>query len=147
MYGLPVRPRYCVPANHGTADCNLFCFCDDGCDYAVKTTNPNKLVPHSEWFCTHLGEMVGLASPPCKLVELQNDVAFGSRWESGHDPDQWWIRATNGQIDAQHIAPTLSRIFAFDLFVGNIDRHAKNYIVGSKIAGHLYYPLIIPKHG
>jgi len=126
---VPVKARRCGPANFGTADCSQVCRCDDGSDYAVKDDSHNALVPHSEWFCTHLGEAVGLASPPCKVVDVNGKLCFGSRWESGHNAQDWWLRVQPGSTNFASIAPTLSRIYAFDLFVNNIDRHAKNYIV------------------
>ena len=127
--GVQIRAKRCEPALFGTLDCAQICRCDDGSDYAVKDGTANALVPHSEWFCTHLGEAVGLASPPCKVVDVQGVSCFGSRWESGHDPTDWWLRARKGEIDFSSLAPTLSRIYAFDLFVNNIDRHFTNFIV------------------
>lgn len=129
MHQLTVRARRSNPANMGTADCALICFCDDGSDYAVKDQNSGLYVCHSEWFCKHLGDSVGIASPECRLVEIKGEVAFGSRWESGHSPDDWWLRARSGDIEMDRISPVLSRIFAFDLFVNNEDRHGTNYIV------------------
>ncbi len=113
----------------GTADCSYICHCDDGSDYAVKDENAGKYIPHTEWFCKHLGDQVGIASPECRLVEVNGAVAFGSRWESSHQPENWWLRVQSGEIEKSRVAPVLSRIFAFDLFVQNEDRHAKNYIV------------------
>ena len=127
--GVEVRARRCEPSSFGTADCSQVCRCDDGSDYAVKDSASGELVPHSEWFCTHLGEAVGLASPPCKVVNVQGKRCFGSRWETGHNARDWWLRASAGEIDFHSLALTLSRIYAFDLFVNNIDRHATNYIV------------------
>jgi hypothetical protein len=129
VLGVPVRAVRCEPSDFGTADCAQVCRCDDGSDYAVKDEVSNASVPHSEWFCTRLGELVGLASPPCKVVDVRGKACFGSRWETGHNAKDWWLRVISGAIDLASIAPTLSRIFAFDLFVNNIDRHMTNYIV------------------
>lgn len=126
---VPVRASRCETAGFGTADCSQVCRCDDGSDYAVKDDMTVAEVPHSEWFCTHLGELVGLASPPCKVVNVQGKPCFGSRWETGHSAKDWWVRAKAGVIDFASLAPTLSRIYAFDLFVNNVDRHLTNYIV------------------
>jgi hypothetical protein len=127
--GVQIRAKRCGPAEIGSLDCAQICHCDDGSDYVVKDRSGNVLVPHSEWFCTHLGEAVGLASPPCKVVDVQGVSCFGSRWESGHDAAEWWYRAQRSEIDFNDLAPTLSRIYAFDLFVNNIDRHFLNFIV------------------
>lgn len=131
-----MRAVRCVPADEGTADCALFCRCDDGSDYAVKGTSSEATLPHTEWFCTRLGERVGLASPACAIVNVRSEVCFGSRWDSGHEPNDWWVRARSGEIDFSLLAPTISRILAFDLFVHNGDRHLKNYIIREQRMGH-----------
>ena len=120
----------------GTADLRLVCRCDDGSDYAVKDQLRNPHLPHQEWLCTQLGELVGIASPHIRVVKLAADECFGSRWERGMETQDWWIRAHNGDIDFQLIAPTISRIFAYDLFVHNVDRHLTNYIVRRQYSGH-----------
>ncbi|WP_010163446.1 HipA family kinase [Sphingomonas sp. PAMC 26617] len=126
---VPVKASWCETASFGTADCSQVCRCDDGSDYAIKDDLEVAAVPHSEWFCTHLGELVGLASPPCKIVDVQGKACFGSRWETGHNARDWILRAQDGRIDFASLAPTLLRIYAFDLFVNNVDRHTNNYIV------------------
>jgi len=135
LFALPVRAVTADPANLNTADCALFCHCEDGLDYAVKDSSSGNHVQHSEWFCKHLGDMVGISSPECRIVEVNGENAFGSRWESGHDPSDWWIRIMDGSIQKDRVAPTISRILAFDLFMDNIDRHASNYIVRPQIGG------------
>ena len=139
MQQLPVRAKRSDPANLGTADCAAICHCDDGSDYAVKDESSGPYVAHSEWFCKHLGDRVGIASPDCRLVENDGSVAFGSRWESGHDPSGWWIKVKNGEIDKDRVGSTISRILAFDLFVNNIDRHASNYIVRPQAGGNMSF--------
>lgn len=134
--GLAVRAVSCVEADEGTADCALFCRCDDGSDYAVKDASKYPHLPHTEWFCTRVGERVGLASPVCAVVNVKNLPCFGSRWETGHDPDDWWVKAHSGEIEFDLVAPTISRILAFDLFVHNDDRHLHNYIIRRQRMGH-----------
>ena len=129
MHALPVRAKSADPIGLGTAHCSFICHCDDGSDYAVKDSNSGPYVKHSEWFCKLLGDSVGIASPECRIVEVNGEEAFGSRWESKHDPENWVLRIQAGLIDIKRVAPTISRIFAFDLFVENIDRHTNNYIV------------------
>ncbi|MEO0669117.1 MAG: HipA family kinase [Pseudomonadota bacterium] len=135
MHELPVKALSVDPANLNTADVELICHCDDGQDYAVKTTTKNPHVPHSEWFCKHLGDRVGIASPPCRLVEVNGLVGFGSRWESGHKPGSWWMELQTGGAEKGRLLPTVNRIFAFDLFVNNIDRHGNNYLFRQQAGG------------
>jgi len=134
--GLSVKATRCDPAGINTATCETFCRCDDGSDYAIKRQFPFPLTPHNEWFCTHVGEKAGLASPPCRIVDVNGEMCFGSRWETGNEHVDWWVRARAGEIDFNHLAPTISRIFAFDLFVHNTDRHMTNYIVREQRLGH-----------
>jgi hypothetical protein len=126
---------WCGPANLGTADCAQICHCHDGQDYAIKKNqdDPNHaggliLTPHNEYFCYRLGHIVGLAAPVARLVRLPDGLWFGSRWEGG-SIDLWWEQMISGTLDKTPLLPTLAKIYAFDLFVYNIDRHAKNYIV------------------
>jgi hypothetical protein len=90
--------------------------------------------PHSEWFCTKLAQAVGIASAPCAVVKmLDGTTAFGSRWEGGVlNPSvagHWWEKVKSGEIPIDDIRGTLSRIYAFDNFVFNPDRHCGNFIV------------------
>jgi len=134
--GISVRAIRCDPLGINTATCATVCRCDDGSDYAIKRQNPSPSTPHNEWFCTRVGELVGLASPPCRIVDVNSEMCFGSRWETGNQHADWWVAAKIGGIDFNLLAPTISRIFAFDLFVHNTDRHMKNYIVRAQALGH-----------
>ena len=129
LYGLTVAAVRCESVDLDSADCSMVCHCEDGSDYAIKDQTKDAAIPHSEWFCTRLSEAVGIACPPCKVVSNADDRWFGSRWESGHDAKDWWLRAIAGEIDFARLAPTVSRIFALDLFVHNSDRHLNNYII------------------
>lgn len=117
------------PTGPKTADCRLFGRGADGCDYAIKDATSHPLVPHSEWFCTKLGELVGIAAPPCVIAKMPDDsLVFASRWEGGI-VDQWWSRIGSGEINQQYMSDVLSKIYAFDQFISNIDRHANNFLV------------------
>jgi hypothetical protein len=133
--GNNVTAKRCEQSAFGTADCTTICRCDDGSDYAIKDGIKQHAIPHSEWFCTKLGEAVGLASPPCKVVDVQGNQWFGSRWETGHNAKDWWLRAAAKQLNFDLLRDTISRIFAFDLFVHNVDRHLTNFIVREQHLG------------
>jgi hypothetical protein len=125
-----IKAKYQIPMDV-SAHCEMVCRCDDGCDYAIKEAKPGALtLPHSEWFCTELASAIGIASPPCKIVEmLDNTFAFGSRWEGGVVGAHWKEMVKRGEIPLNEIKGTLSRIYAFDHFVHNKDRHDENFIV------------------
>jgi hypothetical protein len=133
--GITTTALLTYPNDEDTADCGLFCTCDDGSDYAVKGMEADARIPHSEWFCTRLGERVGLLSPPASIVVVDGEECFGSRWETDPQRD-WWIQATAGTIAFADLAGGLSRILAFDLFVHNDDRHLKNYLVRRQKTKH-----------
>lgn len=144
LFPLPIEARWCAPANLGSADCGQICRCDDGCDYVIKdgkTGGSVALTPHSEWFCTQLGELVGIVSPQCKIVKMSDSTfVFGSRWEGGVlNPaagGNWWDKVKTGDILLDDIKGPLSRIYAFDHFIHNPDRHTKNFIVRNQHTGY-----------
>jgi hypothetical protein len=131
-----IKAIRCDPSDLGTADCAYVCRCEDGSDYAIKSDKPTATAPHSEWLCYHLGERVGLASPPCRVVELLDKALFlGSRWETG-EIKNWWGKLQSGAINIDDLKQALSRIYAFDLFVHNIDRHLNNFLVRKQHKGY-----------
>jgi hypothetical protein len=113
------------------------CRCDDGCDYALKDGTKHPRTPHSEWFCSRLAETIGISVPPFAAVEqADGTVVFGSRWEGGVAKEQWHQMALNGTMSFDDVRATLAKIFAFDNFVHNDDRHVGNYVVRSQRTGH-----------
>lgn len=97
-------------------------------DYVAKRFDPGIPVRANELICSMLAEAVGLATPAFRVIEdTDNELLFGSQ-----------IYADTGTSQAQMLAPAapnsvaldqVSRIAAFDLFVGNPDRHLNNYLV------------------
>jgi hypothetical protein len=142
----PLKVRFCDPPDLG-ADAGPICTADDGHDYQVKDKTSGESVPeipHCEWFCTHLAESVGIACPPCNILEMHDGtLVFGSRWEGGvlKNPGigeaggYWWDKVKTGEIKIEDIKSVLSKIYAFDNFVYNTDRHCRNFIVRGKRNG------------
>lgn len=124
---LPIRAVRCDPLAT-SADCKQVCRCTDGCDYAIKSGIDIPSMPHNEWFCAKLAERVGIATTRGKIVEVDGGTSFGSRWQSGEEAG-WWISASTGKFAFSDLAPALSKILAFDLFVHNGDRHLNNFFV------------------
>lgn len=139
----PLKALWCGPPGVASADCGQVCRCDDGCDYVIKdgvSKSSTPLVPHSEWLCSQLGELVGIAAPPHKVIDMRDGtLAFGSRWSGGvvrpDTPGGWVERVRTKAIDLDDIKDALSRIYAFDQFVSNVDRHRGNFIVHDQHAG------------
>lgn len=123
----------------GTLHLSHTCRCDDGLDYFVKDGKAVPTLPHAEWFCTRLAETLGLAGPPCAVLEmLDGTLAFGSRCEGGvlQPNEHWWEKVARNEIPLADIRVPLSRIYAFDHFVHNDDRHLTNYLVRAQSQGH-----------
>lgn len=144
QFGLiPLKAKWCSPSKLGSADLKEVCRCDDGSDYAIKKNEPHPhrsrsiaRTAHNEFFCYRLGHIVGIASPNHHIVEINTgQLVFGSRFESGLQ-DKWWDDVIHGKIPQNEIMPTLARIYAFDLFVHNVDRHANNLIVRKQHFGY-----------
>jgi hypothetical protein len=102
----------------------------------MKDDTHHPLIPHSEWFCTYLAELVGIPTIECRILEMPPDASgvskrsFGSRWQPGeipHSPAPWWVRVQQHSIPVSHVATVLSWIYAFDHFINNVDRHQKNF--------------------
>lgn len=137
----PTRVRFTTPVDLGTGDCGQIATGFDGCDYVIKDQSIHHAIPHAEWFCSELGELVGVASPTHKVIAMPDgSTAFGSRWAGGAlSPDEaspWWERVKAGEIDLANLGRTLSRIYALDQFVRNLDRHAANVLVHKQHHGH-----------
>lgn len=129
----PLQITATFPIHQG-ADCGGRVKCEDGHIYAVKDTrkgsSPN--VPHSEWFCSALSEAINIPAPTFKVLRTrEGERVFGSRWLTGViDPKDgnWWDRVKANRIPLDQIVPILSRIYAFDQFVCNTDRHGNNFL-------------------
>ncbi|MCL4716763.1 MAG: hypothetical protein KJZ75_17775, partial [Hyphomonadaceae bacterium] len=65
----PLRILSLDPANLGSADAVGVARCDDGFEYALKDAVACTTTPHDEWFCTELAQALGIACPPCAVVE------------------------------------------------------------------------------
>ena len=138
-----MRAQWCAPVDLGTADCGKICRGEDGCDYVIKEMSAHPAVPHSEWFCSQLGEKIGIAAPPHKVIDMRDGtMAFGSRWQGGvlsPDPEKetpWYVKVKAGEIALADASKTLSRIYALDQFVHNVDRHCTNFLIHPQFNGH-----------
>ena len=121
----PVKTLWCQPKLLGGKDCKETCRCDDGHEYAVKLNAPTKEAAHNEWLCARLAQRSGVHCPPFNLVDRLDDanIWFGSQWINGEIRD-WWLKLS----DFTGLEEIWSRIFAFDLFVNNVDRHLTNFL-------------------
>ena len=123
------------PQREETADSLGEVDADDGLMYHIKGDASGSPMRASEWICSHLAEEVGIASPQPSVIE-RNDgsLVFGSRRLAGVAEQvatqAFLLRPSIPAHDASvsEIGSLLSGIYAFDLFIGNEDRHPKNYL-------------------
>lgn len=105
--------------------------CKDGEDSLAKVAKNPTLVPASEWLCTKLADMCGIATPHCKIIHDPNTKIdyFGSRYDLSAASTPM-----NEMTFAEHLCTSdaLKRqvwaIYAFDQFIFNIDRSLSNYL-------------------
>ncbi|EGQ9414885.1 hypothetical protein VCSRO208_3486 [Vibrio cholerae] len=129
----PIEIVETYPSNQGSADLSLIGKGRDGKHYAIKTLSDNGgFVPASEFFCHHLARLVSIPTPSFEFVQLEHgEIAFGSVWEGGVSlvrtyPDMYKI--LQGDIVVEDLDTFLGKVYGFDLFVNNEDRHFGNYI-------------------
>ena len=127
---------FCGAADFGSEDTNEGCFCGDAGTFVIKKNNVHLALPHCEWFCSSLANLVGVPQVPFSVIRHPDgNHWFGSQWTNGKVQD-WWNLALRGAIDFASIAEDLCRIYVFDLFVHNVDRHANNFMVVPAAHGH-----------
>ncbi|WEQ54083.1 hypothetical protein LV478_18925 (plasmid) [Komagataeibacter oboediens] len=147
----PLKEIISRRSDASTAVCKDYSRAEDGQWYAIKGCNSGDgnlpypfYVPHSEWFCQSLCECIGLACPPRRIIERQSkELVFGSRFEGGVDLSNtfggvrldWWHYVHNGKIPIDDFIYIFSKLYPFDLFVNNNDRHANNYLVRGQMDG------------
>ena len=135
---LPIKIRSLDPANLGSADAQFVGTGDDGQDYIIKTIEKTPNVPAAEWFCHGLADLCGIAVPHyVELTMPRADPAFGSRFDGSAVNDKAVIlQILFGGLTVSLLDERLSAIHAFDLFVGNNDRHFGNYLFVRSLKGY-----------
>ncbi|WP_043309310.1 HipA family kinase [Pseudomonas sp. ML96] len=121
------------PNTQGSADLKLIVNGRDGKDYAVKKPNDGKgKVPASELLCYELAYRVTIPTPSWAFINLSDgDIGFGSVWEGGVAKIahiNQIISILQYKVKVNNLKVFLSRLYAFDLFVNNVDRHWGNYL-------------------
>lgn len=131
MQLLPLRIDETMPPPGDSADLKNLVQTIDGHVYALKTTSDHPHLPASEFLCYRLAAACNLAVPFSALIELPSVLGegcgFGSRFEGGvQDPLQL---SASEQIQMwKDNKGAVSAILALDHFVGNDDRHRRNFI-------------------
>lgn len=132
---IPCRIRRFQPfPKQATANAFGFAVAEDGLRYIVKSNGINPLVCANEWVCTSVAEFLHLPVAPCKVLQFPDgQLAFGT---AVIDPRLSDIEAAQillskglrNDLIVPELLPLVSSIYAFDLFIGNYDRHERNFI-------------------
>jgi hypothetical protein len=108
---------------------------DDGFLYYIKGDVAGKATRAGEWLGTQLAEAIGLAAPAPCIIELQDgSTVFGSRRIAGVADAAvtatFLTTATISNMNAPVVGlqALLSKIYAYDMFYHNEDRHLGNYL-------------------
>lgn len=131
MFPVDILTEY--PNNQGSADLQLIVNGRDGKDYAVKKPSDGKgKVPASELLCYELAYRVTIPTPNYAFINLSDGgMGFGSLWEGGVKKItqmQEVMQILEQKIKINNLKRFLSRLYAFDIFVNNEDRHWGNYL-------------------
>lgn len=82
----------------------------------------------NEWICANLARAVAIPVPPFIIVEDgQGELLFASQIYGSDVNNNKPIFM--GNLPNQEILKQISRIYPFDLFIHNIDRHVDNYLI------------------
>jgi hypothetical protein len=120
-----------------SADLKIIGRATNGKDYAIKTVNdsPRGRIPACELFCYELANLLQIATPDYHLITMSDStLAFGSAWEGGVislSDNTSFINLFIGNQKPANLVESISKIYALDIFVNNVDRHFKNYIFRS----------------
>ena len=130
---LPIDAYQIHKNTQGTADLQVIVTASNNKDYAVKmVTDGNGYIPATELFCYELARLVDVPTPSYDLITMRDGtLAFGSVWEGGvhHISEANQIMdILTGKIAVRDLNLFLSRVYAFDLFINNLDRHFGNYL-------------------
>ena len=148
MPGLfPVRIVSLEPANLRSADCHHIGRGADGIDYAVKRVADHPRIPASEFICGCLAQRCSIATPPFEIGELPDgEKVFASRWEDGALSPERTEELLDGNAPNDGLKERLSSIYAFDIFVHNVDRHFRNYLFRHRRGEESILTLLAPDY-
>jgi hypothetical protein len=138
MSQLQMFPRKALiqfPRSQRSADSMGEVEADDTFRYYIKGDAGGKPVRASEWLGTQIAEAIGLAAPTPTIIELPDGTTvFGSRRIAGV-ADATVTTAflttptlSNASAPVAGLQALLSKIYAYDMFCHNDDRHFGNYL-------------------
>lgn len=140
----PIQIIETYPNTSGTRNLQWIGRGENGKDYAIKTVNDhnsNGFIPATELFCYDLAAELLIPTPDYCLLQLaDNSIAFGSVWEGGVHTIKdvaMAIDVLKKQLPIKGLTSFLSKVYALDIFINNIDRHFGNYLIRDSYHGHI----------
>jgi hypothetical protein len=126
----PLKVKVTYPSNLGSADLKTIVQATNKKHYAIKeVSDGNGFVPVTEIFCYELAKELDIPTPNYQIIEMPNGtLAFGSEWEGGIFPSNFISDILLNKIKVNDFNIFVSELYAFDIFVNNVDRHFGNYI-------------------
>ena len=119
------------PPSGGSARRPVRARVDDGLDYMLKDDSGGVPVRAREWICHGLADCAGLPVLEYKpVLDATGRVLFGSRFLLNGGPggaNGYKILA--GALPLAEARNVFSGLYAVDLFLGNMDRHADNVMI------------------
>lgn len=106
---------------------------EDGLDYVIKRDTQAWPGMAAELVCCHLAKMLGLPVPPfCVARDMAGKLVFasqifGSPTQTAADAAAA-LRFLTGAVPTASMIDQLSKLYAFDLFTSNDDRHINNIL-------------------
>jgi len=121
------------PSDQNSADLKVIGLGRNDKEYAIKRINDGTgFIPASELFCYELAKRINIPTPEFDVLRLQDDeLAFGSVWEGGVHKISYMNEFNdilNENIVVNNLSTFFGKVYGFDLFINNIDRHPGNYL-------------------
>jgi hypothetical protein len=102
---------------------------DDGLDYMLKDDG-GAPIRAREWICHRLADCAGIPVVEYKpILAPSGRVLFGSRVVLNGGPGGAAYNLLSGSLVLAEASVILSGVYVVDLFLGNGDRHADNFVV------------------
>jgi hypothetical protein len=119
------------PPARGTARNPIRARVDDGLDYFLKDDSSGLPIRAREWICHRLADSAGLPIVEYRpVVDAGSRVLFGSRVVLNGGPGGGLhFNLLAGTLPIAEARTVLASTYAVDIFLGNGDRHANNFIV------------------
>jgi hypothetical protein len=122
------------PKDRLTADYIGEADADDTSRYFMKDDGNGSFARASEWFCYEFAERVGFSAPPKAILERKDgSTVFGSRKIHGLASEistQLYLQTSTilPHAATSGLGTFLSRVYAYDMVLHNVDRHFGNFL-------------------